>query len=147
MTKGTSEASVRGALNTMGMDALAYKPPDDARNWKPADFLVWFDGQSAMIEVKQTSAKAMFPLRDLRPSQRLGIRRAAEVGVPYYLVIWWTQLRRWTVSDARQCLNWIGDHPEATSLAYVWLSSVAGMDCTTRDLAPILRSVLLGEAS
>lgn len=155
MTKGTSEASVRGALNTMGMDVLVYKPPDDARNWKPADFLVWWNNnelpgappilRSAMIEVKQSPGRFTFPLRDLRPSQLLGVRQAAGIGLPYFLVIWWPRLKMWTVSNAVQCLNWTISNPDATSLDYGWLNSVAGMDCTTRDLAPILRSALLGE--
>lgn len=155
--KGTSEAKVRAALNDMGMDVLVYKPPDDARNWKPADFMVWWDNnelpeappipRSAMIEVKESPGKFTFPIRDLRPSQLLGMRMAAAVGLPYLLVIWWPRLSRWTISNAWQVANWIGDHPHATSLDYGWLNSVAGMDCTTRDLAPILRSALLGEVS
>ena len=146
--KGSSEGRVRAALNGMDMDVLVYKPPDDARNWKPADFLVWWpEGQSAMVEVKESSGKFTFPIRDIRPSQLLGIRMAAAVLVPYFLVIWWPKLSSWTISNAWQVANWIGDHPDATSLDYGWLNSVAGMDCTTRDLAPILRSALLGEVS
>lgn len=143
--KGTSEAQVRAALNNADLNAIVYKPPDDARNWKPADFLVWWQDGSAMIEVKQSPGKFTFPIKELRTSQLLAIRRAQEVGLPYYLVIWWPKLQTWTISKAGQVSNWIGDHPEATSLDYGWLNSIAGMDCTTRDLAPILRSVLLGE--
>jgi hypothetical protein len=151
--KGSSEAKVRAALNDMDLEAIVYKPPDDARNWKPADFLVWWDNnelagaphipRSAMIEVKESPNRYTFPIRLLRPSQLLGIRQAQEIGLPYLLVIWWPALASWTVSNAQQVVDQIGD--TATSLDYAWLSSVAGMDCATRDLAPILRSALLGE--
>lgn len=42
--KGQSEATVRAALTRLAEDMpmVVYKPPDDARNWKPADFLVWW---------------------------------------------------------------------------------------------------------
>jgi hypothetical protein len=155
--KGKSEGQVRAALNQMDWDVLVYKPPDDARNWKPADFMVWWDNnelrgahripRSAMLEVKESPGKFTFPIRELRPSQLLGMRMAASVGLTYFLVIWWPKLSMWTISNAWQVANWIGDHPDATSLDYGWLNSVAGMDCTTRDLAPILRSALLGEVS
>lgn len=145
MSKGTSETHVRAALNNMDLDAIVYKPPDDARNWKPADFLVWWRDGAAMIEVKQASGRYTFPLRNMRPSQTLGIRRAAEIGLPYFLVIWWPLLKSWTISNAHQVLDWTISNPERSSLDYGWLNSVAGMDCTTHDLASILRSALLGE--
>jgi len=149
--KGNSEARIRAALNDLNLEVLVYKPPDDARNWKPADFLVWwrdpdyFRQGSAMIEVKESPGKLTFPVRDLRPSQRLGMAQAGKVSVPYWLVIWWPQLTKWTISEGARVLVYLETVPSATSLDYMWLSSTAGTDCATRDLAPILRSVLLGE--
>ncbi len=37
--KGTTEARARDALKQAGL--FVYKPPDDARNWKPCDFFTW----------------------------------------------------------------------------------------------------------
>jgi hypothetical protein len=47
--KGPSEGKVREALEALAVDMplLFYKPPDDARNWKPADFLVWWGVSAA----------------------------------------------------------------------------------------------------
>lgn len=149
--KGDSESRVRAALNeiALGGNTLVYKPPDDARNWKPADFMVWWrDGErhgTAMLEVKETPNKATFPLRELRPSQLAGMRQAARVRLPYWLVIWWPRAMMWTISDAAKVLAVVDRVDPENSLPYAWLCSVAGMDCTSRNLAPILRSVLLGE--
>jgi len=139
--KGQSEAKVRDALKTMDLRTLVYKLPDDARNWKPADFAVWWDGGTALIEVKDTDAVTLWPLRDLRESQRLGILEAEKIGLPYWLVIWWRRARRWTISDGEIVLTSPGDG----SRSYSWLSSVAGIDCDAGKLPETLRSVLLGE--
>ncbi len=139
--KGQSEARVRDALKSMALKTLVYKLPDDARNWKPADFAVWWVGGAALLEVKDTDAVSLWPLRDLRDSQRVGILEAKTVDLPYWLVIWWRRHRRWTISNGVTVLTSAGDG----SRSYSWLSSVAGIDCDAGKLPETLRSVLLGE--
>lgn len=154
--KGTSEARVRAALSSIDDPrVMVYKMPDDSRNWKPADFAVWFRSiiwraglaapspQSAFIEVKQCDAVAAFPLREVRSSQWRGIREAGEAGVPYFIVIWWSHSARWTITHAALLEKWWDK--ELDHVPYAWLSSVAGIDCTQSELATMLRSVLLGE--
>src|SRR5512137_642133 len=90
MTKGSSEATVAKALADIDDPIVAvWKPPDDARNWKPADYLVWFDGRAAMIEVKDCPAMRGFPFDQLRPTQRAWAYRCRQTGTPYLLVIHW----------------------------------------------------------
>jgi hypothetical protein len=71
--------------------------------------------------------------------------QALQIGLPYWVVIWWRSRARWTVSSGAKIAALVAAEPDRRSLEYSWLASVAGMDCATRDLAPILRSVLLGE--
>lgn len=150
--KGSSEGAVRAALNEMSLTVLVYKPPDDARNWKPADFMVWWLDDdwvrkgTALIEVKQSPNKGTFPVRELRPAQREGMVQARGVLVPYWLAIYWpARGGRWTISHGNTILDYLRGVPAAKSLEYDWLASSAGIDCAARDLAPILRGVLLGE--
>lgn len=150
--KGSTEGRVRNALNLMDLrPCLVYKPPDDSRNWKPADFCLWFRRDStiasAFLEVKLSSGANVWSVRDLRPAQREGIRQAFEVGMDYWIVVWWPNHQKWTISEGRKVLAAIERDPAVPSLHYSWLSSVAGMDCTTRDLPSILRAALLGEVS
>ncbi len=127
--KGTSEARARVALKAAGL--FVYKPPDDARNWKPCDFLTWQAGGtvevatdcgdhmvksqvpiglslSRWIEVKQIPMSALtLGVTDIRPSQRAGITSATLLGIPYWLLIWWQHPRipnkaRWTCLEMTQ---------------------------------------------
>lgn len=148
MTKGTSEGKVRIALNSCGLNLVIYKPPDDARNWKPADFLVWWEvtigdeGRaepfSAMIEVKECKLIGSYPLDDLRPSQRTGIRDAKRIGLPYLLVIWWRERKIWTVSDGIQ----LDSSPVKGSVAFSVLAGRIGIDAQQDHLAQVLRAAL-----
>jgi len=165
--KGPSEAKVREALTELGetMRLMVYKPPDDARNWKPADFLVWFEPNpiaagftwwqlglvngATMIEVKECPNLKQWPLADLRPSQRIGIRQAQHVNVPYWLAIWWPRLQRWSISYAPRLLATFDQmnpkDPAAKSVSYAELVSIYGVDCEPRHLAGTLGAALRGE--
>lgn len=160
--KGTSESRVREALTRLAEDMplIVYKPPDDARLWKPADFLVWFpdfrpDWQmdkalvtgSAMIEVKDNPQVNGYPFSDLRPNQRAAIREAARIGLPYWLVIWWRHLKRWTVSDAAKVVAFIDDPRTAPIKSVHWmqLAGNMGVDATSDTLAGTLGAALRGE--
>lgn len=143
MSKGTSEAKVRDALGRMDLALFAYKPPDDARNWKPADFLLWIRQHhgtgSHWLEVKDAGkAVETFSLNELRPSQRRGIAEANRLGIPYTLVVWWPRQRMWTVSDAHKIVEW------KTSVTRTELMTRLGVDASTANLPFVLRSWLLG---
>lgn len=150
--KGPTEGKVRKALLETGLEPLVYKPPDDARNWKPCDFMVWYRGDtggtwpedttlSAWIEVKEVKAVGSFPVAELRPSQRGGMRDAAAVGIPYYLVLWWKARGVWTITAA-----WLlGALPAKGSIPFAHLAGGAGIDAPPRALASVLAAVLRGE--
>lgn len=151
--KGTSEARVAAALRDSDIPTLVIKLPDDARNWKPADHIAFsrlpqeHGGLTpAMFEVKDTPAVRWWPVKDLRPSQRGGIREATRIGMRYWVVIWWRTRKLWTVSDGQRILEAIEEPATPpTSLDYGWLRSVAGLDCSEADLGMVLRAVRLGE--
>ena len=126
MAKGTSEARARVALKAAGL--FVYKPPDDARNWKPCDFLTWAppvrtpvvdsdtgyglrwegDAISRWVEVKQVGSSALtMPASDLRPSQLSGVAEAMRLGIQYWLLIYWKHPKipgkaRWTCLELTQ---------------------------------------------
>lgn len=164
--KGASEGKVREALDKINADDMLpltwWKPPDDARNWKPADYLVWFadfrpDWQmaqalvtgSAMIEVKDNDQSAGLPFSELRLTQRAWIRQAGRIGLPYLLVVWWRKWQDWTVSDATKVLAFIEDEqtPPIKSVHRTQLLSVMGVNCTSANLASTLAAALRGELS
>jgi hypothetical protein len=102
--KGTSEARVAAAIRKVP-GAYAYKPPDDARNRKPCDYFAWWLPQdstgeeiahSIWFEVKQTPNLERVSGDIVRPSQRAGIADAMRLGIPYWVVIWWSSHRLWT---------------------------------------------------
>lgn len=153
--KRTSEAEVGAALRAIDLgDDLrvwAYKPADAAGSgMKPADYLVWFlpvdqawtteaRARSTFVEVKDTDRAGLFPLSEIRPSQRLAIARCRQLGMPYWLAIWWRKRKCWTISDATALdLN-------EKSVSLVALSSRYGVDCTKAELQSFLRMALLGE--
>ncbi len=155
--KGDSEARVRSALNEIARDdtfPLTFlKLPDDARNWKPADFAVWWwIGMgcvgSAFVEVKQTDAVLRFSLAEIRQSQWLGLRHAVRVGMHYWLVVWWTKRKRWTISPLERLVavlpDYLADH--ARSVPYDQLVEI-GIDADNRQLTMMLRAAFMGELS
>lgn len=144
MTKGASEGTIRAALSSMDLDPIyVYKPPDDSRNWKPCDFMVWWeeDGATrcAWIEVKEVQTVESFPYqRQLRPSQKAAITAAHFLGIPYLLAVHWRRHEDWTISDAWAVLT----HPERV-LSRKLLYTRYGVHAHPRDLAPTLRAALL----
>ena len=152
MTKGPSEARFREALRDIDLELDFYKPPDDARNWKPSDYIVWsrYDSltTSFFFEVKQTPALERFPFADIRPSQRDGIRRARRLHIPYLLVVWWPRHKLWTISDAVALFDWYDQLPAGAkplSVSRGDLLSTFGADATSATLPAMLKQVLLGE--
>lgn len=156
--KRNTEAKVGEALRSIDDPGLlVYKPPDDARNWKPCDFMVWWERElpglgpderrSAWIEVKDLVAPGTFPLKELRPSQRQGIAAAAEIGLPYYLVAWWRSRSIWTISDAARILAYEKEQRELgaplTGILYTQLAGAFGIDAPQVRLAQLLKSVIV----
>jgi hypothetical protein len=164
--KGDTEDKVRVALNQAGMGLVVYKPPDDARNWKPCDFMVWWGStdtwmakgvalrgtspSSAWIDVKDNRAVGTFALADIRPSQRQGIAAASSIGLPYWLVVWWREQKRWTISNAVRLMGDVAAEEEAstqrvTSVTFGQLSSKLGIDSGQNQLGSTLAMALRGE--
>lgn len=149
MTKSHSEADVKAALNYAADDLeglFSYKPPDDARNTKPCDFMVWWQGKleetipvgfAAWIEVKDVTATQVFSMNELRPSQRAGIRAAAAAGIPYLLAVYWRLHQDWTISDAIKLTA--EPHP---AVSRTLLMSRYGVQSTPGQLGSTLRLVL-----
>jgi hypothetical protein len=166
--KGPSERIFREALGKVDIDPLEiYKPPDDARNWKPADFLVWWhigsgmdsgvvydDSRSAWIEVKATNNKAVWPFADLQPTQVLAIRKAKRLGIPYFIAIRWNGDRQWSLVDAIRLLDYMDEAGAATfdgqatlhkreGVARGLLESRFGVGCTVGQLASTIKVALI----
>lgn len=152
--KGPSEGKFGEALRAVDLSMVVYKPPDDARLWKPCDFMVWLadirvglDGGAvpSWFEVKDVKAVDSFPVAEIRPSQMQGIRDAARVGIPYWLAVWWRRHSSWTVSDAVKLIKaYEGQSP--TSIPRTLLMSRFGLESTQAQLTSNLKMVLLGEA-
>ena len=166
--KGPSERIFREALGKVDIDPLEiYKPPDDARNWKPADFLLWMPGgllavnvaagdvpvsaTSAWIEVKATNNKAVWPFADLQPTQVLAIRKAKRLGIPYFIAIRWNGDRHWSLVDAIRLLDYIDtiDDPEGAGgsrqkgCPRALLESRFGVSATVGQLASTIKVALI----
>ena len=153
MTKRNSEADVRAALTAIADDVglFAYKPPDDARTSKPADFFAWWPGgqtvESAWLEVKDTKAVGTFNWNAMMtPAQIAAIRTARELQLPYYLVVYWRTRGEWTISNARTMgadFDVFGDHGRTRPFTKVEMMSRYGVQCWPGQLSSTLKSVLL----
>jgi hypothetical protein len=161
MTKGPSEAMFRKALNEVDIAPLfAHKLSDDARNWKPADYLVWFadvinifgatlpPAASAWFEVKETPNKTVFPIADIRPAQQRGISTAAQLRIPYLIAIRWKPDGHWSLIDAVRLMGWWPDHaaaasPTPTGVSRTLLESRFGVGCTVGQLPAMVRAALI----
>lgn len=165
MTKRSSEGDFGAALRDVDLQSVVYKPPDDARNRKPCDFMVWhreFNPACSMtpreevvatwFEVKDVDAVDAFPFSELRPSQLAGIHDAKRIGIPYWLAVYWRRHKLWTISNAERVLAWREIHegsnnePYPTSIPFTLLESRFGISSTKRQLTSALKQVLLGEA-
>lgn len=151
MAKGGSEAAVRAALEDGDDGTLVYKPGDDSRNWKPADFIVWHRlfvdhdrPGSAFIEVKSTDLLGRWSPADrrrgLRPSQRVYAAAAVDMGIVYLVVIYWRRRRCWTISSVRPFLA----EPER-SFTFEELMSTHGIRAWPQHLGSTIRLALAGE--
>lgn len=149
--KGPSEGIVSRALRSAFDDEpnFVYKPPDDARNWKPCDFMVWWylgGDHSAWVEAKQTPNKTVFNIKDIRTSQESGIRTAMRLRIPYLLVIRWKSDGMWSIVDAVGLFDWLGRQLPGycpTSVERVALESRWGVSCATGQLSSMLRAALI----
>lgn len=162
MTKRLSEGFLGAALRQVDLPIVVWKPPDDARNWKPCDYMVWVAGSDhyydastpatpLWFEAKDVTAVDIFNWRDVRPSQLTGIREARRVGIRYYLAIYWRRHQHWTVSDAVRLLAWADElerengDPVPVRFRRQDLTSTLGIDSTPGQLASVLKSILLGD--
>lgn len=157
MAKRRSEGLLGVALRQMDLETYVYKPADaPGSGLKPADYLVWFlpdpdqfellrEYEFAFVEGKDTDAVKVFNLSEIRPSQRNAIAKAAVLGIPYWLVIYWRRRRRWTISDARRIFDTYPVSGPNRSLSFETLASTFGIDCEPHQLAITLRQVMLGE--
>lgn len=154
--KRGSEGVFGGALRQVDLRMTVYKPPDDARLWKPCDYMAWatpgpdLSGVmpppwTAWFEVKDVDAVNAFSLRELRPSQLQGMHEAWRVGIPYWLAVWWRRHKSWTISNMHRYKADIPEGEVPTSIDRVLLMSRYGIQSTTGQLASTLKSVLLGE--
>lgn len=157
--KRGSEDRVREALSDMDLDTWIYKPPDDARNWKPADYIVWVNppdppelksgtqdrlllaiAKTSFVEVKDVDAVRLFNLKELRPAQKNAILRSAVMGIPYWVVVWWRRHGKWTISPGIRLVE------AGRSLTFVEMTSSHGIEAEPHLLASTLRMVLVDEA-
>jgi len=151
--KGLSESIFRAALADMDIEPkFIYKPPDDARNWKPCDYMLWYTAaRSAWFEVKEVVAIGSFALSEVRASQWRGIGTAKQLGFPYYLAIRWKRGGLWSLVDAVRLADWlhgVGPSPapggflDTKSVSRVALESRFGVSCAPGQLSSIIRAVL-----
>ena len=160
MTKGPSEGIFRERLGQVDLHPFEiYKPPDDARNWKPADFLVWWKigggggyerPASAWIEVKATNNKAVWPFGDLQPTQVLAIRKATALRIPYFIAIRWNGDRQWSLVDGVRLVAYMDEIRESDAPASKMLGlprglleSRFGVGCTVGQLASTIKVALI----
>lgn len=145
--KGDSEGKVRAALKAIDLTQIIYKPPDDARNWKPCDFMLFREGRAQWLEVKDLPTQVgTFPMAELRPSQRQGILEAWDNRIPYWLVCWWRRRQVWSISDAHSVLMLAQTEGHtATGISYPMLTGRLGVESQPRLLSSTLKQALLGE--
>lgn len=152
--KGPSEGIFREALAAIDIEPkFIHKPPDDARNWKPCDFMLWYSAHinsyhngyagSAWFEVKETPNLSSFPLSEIRASQWRGIGTARDLGFPYFLAIRWKTGGMWSLVDAVRLDNWLAGVAEIPkSVGRVDLDSRFGVSCSPGQLSSTIRAAL-----
>ena len=159
MVKGPSEAIFREALTAIDITPkFIYKPPDDARNWKPCDYMLWIPqwlggappqvATSAWFEVKESPNLGSFLLSEIRPSQWRGIVTAKQLGFPYFLAVRWKRNGMWSLVDAVRLADWRHGHgPDPAKVGVVTVSRVAlesrfGVSCEPGQLSSMIRAAL-----
>lgn len=145
--KRPSEGEFGEALRRVDLPLFVYKPPDDARNRKPCDFMVWSRaGGSTWFEVKDIDAVNTFSINEFRPAQKLGIREADSVRIPYWVAVYWRRHGSWTISRANMVMAY------AVAVGYTGISrellmSRFGIESSPKLLASTLTDVLTGEVA
>lgn len=162
MSNSYAQDQVREALK--GIDGLvAYKPPDDSRNWKPCDQMVWwwqpYDEEnfaaanvsrgwprSAWLEVKMNPLKGSWHVTTPNGSEGLSLQQARaafdaeEIGLPYVVAVYWKARKYWT-------LHWrVGRREFPGKLTFEGATTSWGVGCAPANLRSTLRLVLAGEA-
>lgn len=165
MPKRQSEGFLGDALRSIDLPTHVYKPPDQAGNWKPCDFLVWVktlaggNGELEPVEVTdsywfeakdEAAAETFNWRRQMRPGQINGIRDAERVGIPYYVAVYWRRHREWTISDGVKLYHAtrVKTDGRAGVLAFkrrAMGSGALGIDATPGNLSSVLKAVILGE--
>lgn len=165
--KGSSEGAFREALNAVDLRPfVVYKPPDDARNWKPADYMVWWPSmsgtttfiggaRSAWFEVKDPRTKGGLPVKDITPTQWAAIAQADQLGLPYFFAIRWPD-SMWTIADGIRIGRWLHgqgvqptDHGyplpwgHITSIPRALLDSRFGVSAVKAQLAQVIKVALV----
>jgi hypothetical protein len=134
------EDRVRTALDDVSLRTrtlFIYKPPDDSRNWKPADYIVGWDRGIGFVEAKLCRTRAAWRV-DLRPSQRRALRTAEQIDAPYLVAIWWAPRTSWAVIDWRKV--------SMARVSIAWEDAIVmGMNATERTLPMVLARGLDGE--
>lgn len=156
MSNSYAQDQIREALK--GIDGLvAYKPPDDSRNWKPCDQMVWwpvtaeFDSsaigyvRSAWLEVKMNPLQGVWHVTStgadgLSLQQCRAARDAEEIGLPYIVAVYWKPRKYWTLHYR------VGRAEFPGKLTFEEASTQWGVGTAPANLRSTLRGVLAGEA-
>lgn len=174
MAKRPSEAAFGRALRGVDdhVPTFVLRIPDPkvgggVSNWKPCDYIAWSfasreqinfvgmlasDGMppelmptaSSWFECKDTPAKDVFNLNELRPSQRQGIREATRLGIPYWLAVYWRRHDAWTISDAFRVTSHVDD-AGGNAVTRDLLMTRFGIEAKPDELVSVLKSLLAGE--
>lgn len=160
MSNSYAQDQIREALK--GIDGLiAYKPPDDSRNWKPCDQMLWWAGDhpinlgdgsngpilpnSAWLEVKMNPLQGLWRVTSanadgLSLQQLRAARDALDIGLPFVVAVYWKGRKYWTlhVNPTRN------DFP--AKLSFEEATTRWGVGTAPANLRSTLRAVLAGEA-
>jgi hypothetical protein len=150
-----SEDQIRAALAKID-GLMVYKPPDDSRNWKPADFLLWwtepayndFDAtllKAGMLEVKKNYLSSLWHWmgdgpEGLRPSQRAAMGQCRRIGMPYFVAVHWAKHEYWTLHRTE------GWTTAPDTIMFDDARTQYGVGCAPVNLAMTLAGVIHGEA-
>jgi hypothetical protein len=153
MSNSYAQDQIRDALK--GIDGLiAYKPPDDSRNWKPCDQMLWWDDplnglglalHSAWLEVKMNPLKGLWHVTSsgadgLSLQQVRAAVDAEQIGLPYIVAVYWKALRYWTLHYR------VGRVAFPGKLTFDEATTQWGVGTAPANLRSTLRAVLAGEA-
>lgn len=154
-----AESKVREALARID-GLLTYKPPDDARNWKPADWLLWWDANEllgappitrcGMLEVKQNDRQRIWHWtqggsESLRPIQLAAVARCRTLGMPYFVAVYWKGRSYWTLHRVDRWLGIDGPTVE-TPISFDDAVTKYGVGTAPANLLATLSGLIRGDA-